>query len=535
MQSPTQKGSILIVDDDQVNLHFLEKTLSTAGYRVRATLSGPLALSSIREETPELILLDVLMPEMNGYQLCERFKADEGTRQIPVIFISALDEVENKLKGFSAGGTDYITKPFQREEVLARVETHLNLHRLRQQLQQEITHREQVEKALQLTNNRLEQRVQERTQTLSESNKQLEHEIEKQKKTERRLQKAYAEIQYLKNRLEQENLYLQEEIRVEHNFGSIIGQSDAINYPLYKVGKVAPTDTIVLIQGETGTGKELFARAIHNASLRKKRPLIKVNCATLPSNLIESELFGHEKGAFTGATAKRIGRFELADGATLFLDEIGELPLMLQAKLLRVLQDGEFERLGSSRTLRVDVRVIAATNRDLKLEVREGRFRQDLYYRLKVYDITIPPLRQRTEDIPLLLKTFLQKFSKKLGKQIDIIPQKTLDSMCQYNWPGNVRELEHAVEQGTINSRDNTLLMELPCPPSEPAIEEKQSGFELVEDKTLEELERDYILYTLRKATWKIGGHGGAAQILHMNPGTLRSRMKKLGIKRPPT
>ena len=303
---------------------------------------------------------------------------------------------------------------------------------------------------------------------------------------------------------------------------------------IYKIEKVAPTDTTVLIQGETGTGKELFARAAYNASLRKAHPLIKVNCATLPANLIESELFGHEKGAFTGATAKRIGRFELADRATLFLDEIGELPPTLQAKLLRVLQDGEFERLGSSRTLKVDVRVIAATNRDLEKEVREGRFRQDLYYRLKVYDITVPPLRRRREDIPLLLKTFIERFSKKLGKQIDIIPQKTLDSMLQYDWPGNVRELEHAVEQAMINSRNNTLRLELPSSHPEPAIEEKPSGFEVVEDKTLEELERDYILHILRKTAWKIGGQGGAAQILHMNPGTLRSRMKKLGIKRPP-
>ena len=263
---------------------------------------------------------------------------------------------------------------------------------------------------------------------------------------------ALLEIQKLKNQLETERAYLQEEIKLVYNHENIVGQSDAINYVFYKVEQIASTDTNVLILGETGTGKELAARAIHGLSRRKDRALFKMNCAALPSTLIESELFGHAKGAFTGAQSQRLGRFEIADGATLFLDEIGELPLELQPKLLRVIEDGEFERLGSSETKKVDVRIIAATNRNLEKEVRKGSFREDLWYRLNIFPITMPPLRDRLDDIPLLVNYNVDRISKRLGKSIKMVPVNVMDALRQYHWPGNVRELENVLERGVINS-----------------------------------------------------------------------------------
>jgi transcriptional regulator with GAF, ATPase, and Fis domain len=386
-----------------------------------------------------------------------------------------------------------------------------------------ITERRLAEEALQKAHDELERRVEERTEELAEANLDLREEIENRKRAERELQRALAEIEQLKDRLQRENIYLRDEIKLEHNFEEIIGQSDALKYVLFKVEQVAPTDATALILGETGTGKELVARAIHNASSRGDRPLVKVNCATLPSNLIESELFGHEKGAFTGAQMKQIGRFELADGGTIFLDEIGELPLDLQVKLLRVLQDGEFERLGSSRTIKSDVRVIAATNRNLKEAVRKGRFREDLWYRLNVFPITVPPLRQRREDIPLLVKSFVQRFSMKMGKVITTIAPQETEALQNYSWPGNVRELENVIERAVIVSQGPTLSVEVPKT-SEKTTHGKQ---------TLEEIDREHIIRVLEVAGWRIEGKSGAAQTLGLNPGTLRSRMKKLGIKRP--
>jgi transcriptional regulator with GAF, ATPase, and Fis domain len=281
----------------------------------------------------------------------------------------------------------------------------------------------------------------------------------KRKLTEIDLQKAFTEIESLKNKLEAETAYLQEEIRQEHNFEGIIGRSPAMQYVLFKIEQVAATDTTVLILGETGTGKELVSRAIHSNSLRKARPLVKVNCAALPANLIESELFGHERGAFTGAGSRRIGRFELANGGCIFLDEIGELSLDLQGKLLRVLQEGELERLGSSSTIKVDVRVIAATNRDLVAQMQMGRFREDLFFRLNVFPITIPPLRDRTEDIPLLAQFFMEETAKRMGKRIEFISQNVLQQLHEYPWPGNVRELRNVIERAVINSSGPKLLL----------------------------------------------------------------------------
>ena len=336
---------------------------------------------------------------------------------------------------------------------------------------------------------------------------------------------ALFEIKKLKDQLEAERAYLQEEIKLEYNHENIIGQSDALKYVLYKVEQIAESDTIVLVLGETGTGKELVARAVHGLSLRKNRALVKVNCAALPSNLIESELFGHEKGAFTGSHSRHLGRFEVADGTTIFLDEIGELPLELQPKLLRVIQDGEFERLGSSRTIKVDSRIIAATNRNLEEEVLKGRFRDDLWYRLNIFPITMPPLRDRMEDIPLLADFYVKKISKRMGKAIEIIPVSVMDALQNYHWPGNVRELENVLERAVINSSGPKLRL---------VDELKKSHKDLTQTKkTLEAVERDHIIQVLEQTHWKVSGKNGAAEILGLNRSTLRARMRKLDIRKP--
>jgi PAS domain S-box-containing protein len=348
--------------------------------------------------------------------------------------------------------------------------------------------------------------------------------ISDRKHAEEALLLAHEEVSKLKNQLEAENIYLKEEIKLAHNVDEIVGDSDAIKYVLFKIEQVGQTDATVLILGETGTGKELVARAIHNQSLRKDRPLVKVNCAALSASLIESELFGHEKGSFTGASARKIGRFELADGGTIFLDEIGELPLELQSKLLRIVQEGEFERLGSTKTLKVNVRILAATNRNLKAEVEKGTFREDLWYRLNVFPITVPPLRQRREDIPQLVEHFVNALSKKVGKNITAISSAASKKLQSYSWPGNVRELANVIERAVINAQGSVLHV---ADQFEPAHEELSTS-----TQTLEEVEKEYILRVLDEASWKIEGPNGAAKRLGLNPSTLRTRMTKLGIQK---
>jgi formate hydrogenlyase transcriptional activator len=337
---------------------------------------------------------------------------------------------------------------------------------------------------------------------------------------------AYKQIAQLKDKLTEEKLYLQEEIQTEYNFQEIVGESQTLRRVLKEVQTVAATASTVLILGETGSGKELIARALHNLSDRRERTFVKLNCAAIPTGLLESELFGHEKGAFTGAIATKIGRFETADRGTLFLDEVGEIPLELQVKLLRVLQEQEFERLGSTRTIRVDVRLVAATNRDLEQMVEEQKFRSDLYYRLKVFPVTLPPLRERAEDIPALVRHFAQKFALRMKKRIETIPAEAMKALQAYPWPGNVRELENFIERAVILSSGSDLrvpLSELKAlsPPSNGSL------------KTLEDAEREHILKALREAKWTIGGSAGAAAKLGMKRTTLQSKMQKLGILRP--
>jgi chemotaxis protein methyltransferase CheR len=344
-------------------------------------------------------------------------------------------------------------------------------------------------------------------------------------------EQALLEIQKLKKQLEGEKAYLTEEIKLEHNHENIIGKSDALKYVLYKVEQIAATNTTVLVLGETGTGKELVARAVHHNSPRKKRALVKINCAALPPNLIENELFGHEKGAFTGSGARQLGRFEVANGATLFLDEIGELPLEMQAKLLRVIQDGEFERLGSSRTIKVDARIIAATNRNLEQEVQKGNFREDLWYRLNVFPITMPPLRDRIEDIPLLVAYYVKIIARRLGKDTPIVPKLMMDVLLHYHWPGNVRELENILERAVINSSGPKLRMVDDF--NKPLAGGFSNTHKTVGIKTLEQVERDYIVQVLEQTNWKVSGENSATQILGLNRSTLRARMRKLDIVKP--
>lgn len=364
-----------------------------------------------------------------------------------------------------------------------------------------------------------------RIRKLETKKKELEDRVEERTLAAGRLQSALDQVEHLKNQLQAENVYLQDEIRTAHNFENIITNSKVFNRVLSHIEQVASTDATVLILGESGTGKELVARAVHSTSNRSQRTLVKVNCSALPENLIESELFGHEKGSFTGAISRKTGRFELADEGTIFLDEIGDLPLELQAKLLRVLQEGEFERLGNPKTIKVDVRVIAATNRDLEAGIKTGQFREDLFYRLNVFPVVVPPLRERKEDIPLLIQHFMQRYSAKAGKKVPVVTQNVMDRLQRYDWPGNVRELENIIERAVIISDGKKLTLGNWFAQSQPVTDASDLP-------SLEELERRHILKVLKSTDWRIRGENGAAKILKLKPTTLASRMIKLGIKR---
>jgi PAS domain S-box-containing protein len=760
MKNEAAVTTIMVIEDDPENRRVLRMMLTGQGYTVRSFPGGQPALESAREDPPDLILLDIRMPGMDGFEVCTHLKAVDALRGIPVLFLSAIEETEGKIRAFEVGGADFITKPFQHDEVLARIRTQLAIRQYQHELEEktaqlneqkrlyrrlienigdeyvifshtpegiftymspgskalfkkgpeelvgknwrdlnptaeclaemvsldentvttgiapptslfyyhhpdgtihtleaenvpvldesgrvimidgiakDITKRLQLEMKLKAANEncqdmniRLEELVQERTAALKESEEkyrrivttanegiittdenfivtfantviaellggtvedligrpvsdfileadQKKHQMQMQdreaggkaiyerkirrldggtrwviisgapmtdsedrfmgsvamatnitgrKKSEIILKNAYREINKLKKQIEAEKIYLQEEIKLQYNYDEIVGESKEIKYALFRVEQVAATESAVIIFGETGTGKELLARAIHNAGARATKPLIKLNCATLPEQFIESELFGHEIGAFTGAVKTRQGRFELAHSSTLFLDEIGELPLPMQAKLLRVLQDGEFERLGDSQIRKSDARIIAATNRDLDEMVQDGKFRQDLWYRLNVFPITVPPLRDRKDDVPMLINHFINKFAKMTGKKINQIPKKIMDELIAYDWPGNIRELEHVIERAMIISDGDRfqLAEQLAAMPS---------GSESEKLKPLASIEREHILNALEKTNWVIHGPKGAAGILALHPNTLRSRMQKLAIHRP--
>ncbi len=497
------RATILVVDDTPENLTLMSSLLKNE-YKVKVANGGEKALQiAASDAPPNLILLDIMMPGMDGYEVCRRLKANPETMNIPVIFLTARSDMEDEKKGLELGAVDYIVKPISPAIVMARIKNHLALKTMAESLRDQ--------------NILLELEVTKRTAELVVAREEAE-------KRKERAEASLIETIQLKEQLEVERAYLQEEITLESNHKNIIGQSDSLKYVLYKVEQIAVSDTTVLILGETGTGKELAARAIHDLSLRKDRTLVKVNCASLSASLIESELFGHEKGAFTGSLSRHLGRFEVANGATLFLDEIGELPLELQAKLLRVLQEGEFERLGSSNTIKVDTRIVAATNRNLEEEVRQGRFREDLWYRLNIFPITMPPLRERQGDIPLLVDSFVKKIARRMGKTIDIIPVAVMAALQDYHWPGNVRELENVLERAVINSSGTKLRL----------VDELKKSFKdlAIRPKTLDAVERDYILQVLEQTKWKVSGKNSAAEILGLDRSTLRARMGKLNIQK---
>lgn len=496
------QATVLVVDDVPDNVGILVECLQGEHYRVLVAQDGGSAIERAQQASPDLILLDVMMPGLDGFETCARLKRNEATRDIPVIFLTALDDQGDKLKGFHVGAVDYLTKPFQFEEVIARVNTHLQLRR--------------YEQALLAANRDLESKVKERTLDL---------------------EAALAEVQALRERLEAENAYLHQELG--SGAREIIGNSAGIRNVLADVARVAATDTTVLIAGETGTGKELIARAVHDHSPRRDRSLVMLNCAAISAGLVENELFGHVKGAYTGASERQIGRFQLADGGTLFLDEVSELPLETQVKLLRVLQEREFEPVGSTTSIRVDVRIVTATNRDLTAEVSAGRFRSDLYYRLNVFPLYLPPLRERREDIPQLVEHFVANLTRRLGRRIDRIDPHSMVQLCNHDWPGNIRELQNTVERAVVLSNDGVLRVTWQLgargafTTADPTVadgnREKSSP---VAPTRIADIEREHIVNILKQCHGVIEGPRGAAILLGMKPSTARHRIHKLGIRK---
>ncbi len=499
--------TILVVDDDAASLGALLECLRRAAFRVLVAQDGRSALERAEYGKPDLILLDVMMPDMNGFETCRRLKSNPATAEPPVLFLTALADTREKIMGFEAGAVDYLTKPFQWEEVLARVRTHLRLR--------------ECERELTAANKTLEGRVEERTAEL---------------------RAALAELEALKQRLQAENVYLKQELGADAR--NVVGSSAVLRRVLDNVARVATTDATVLIVGETGTGKELIASAVHEASPRRERPMVKLNCAAISAGLVESELFGHVKGAFTGATDKHIGRFQLADGGTLFLDEVSELPLDTQVKLLRVLQEREFEPVGSAKTQRVDVRVIAATNRRLEDEIAAGRFRSDLFYRLNVFPVEVPPLRARREDIPALVDHFIERYARKFGRRVAGCAPGVRETLAGYDWPGNIRELQNVIERAMISSPGDKLAIDwelrgharagaaVATRDGAPMAGLAPSPAVAANGDTLVEVERQHIIAVLKRTAGIVEGPKGAAKLLDMKPSTARYRMKKLGIRK---
>lgn len=642
-QDSNHKGSILVIDDEPASLKVLLTILTEQGYAVHPANEGELGLHFARHTPPDLVLVDVRMPGIDGYGVCKCLKSDPSTRAIPVIFVSSIDHAIDKVRAFRSGAVDYVAKPIDAEEVLARIETHISLRRLRDNLESAVRERTAQ---LVAANARLEAEIVERKHAEAELRKsetelrrsesylaeaqRLSHtgswawdvrrreyvywsrerylffgfepeqdslplfeavrerfhpedwpridealeravsekadfkvdfrvvlpdgsikhahsvgrpvlgpsgevvelvgstmDVTEQRQATMALEKAFEEIKELKDRLYQENLALRDEIDKVSMFEEIVGSSDALQRVLMHVARVAPTDSTVLITGESGTGKELVARAIHKRSHRSRGAFVRVNCAAIPQSLIASELFGHEKGAFTGAMQRRLGRFELANHGTIFLDEVGEIPAETQIILLRVLQERELERVGGSITVPVDVRVLAATNRDLKAAVNAGTFRLDLYYRLNVFPVRMPSLQERTDDIPLLVEYFIERYASKAGRKIRNIQKRTLDLLKGYDWPGNIRELQNVIERAVILCDGETFAVDETWLQRESS---KPGGEPVALADMLVDREKEAIEAALTESRGRVSGPVGAAAKLGIPRQTLESKIRSLGI-----
>ena len=646
--------NILIVDDNKESLYFLEVLLKGNGHDVRSASNGAEALERLKAGGIDLIISDILMPVMDGFQLCRKVKADKDLRHIPfIIYTSTYISPQDEAFAVKIGADRFIVKPCEPDVFMEAIQDEMAAGRCRKSTV--MPEPEQEKEVLRLYNERLVQKLEQKMlqlekeiqarydaeETLRASERKyrlladnildviwamdrnlvftyvnpatqwvlgyspeewigsplskhcneenysktlqviadvmdkgpkdpdlvfetvffnknhepipfeirgkinydekgnpvslqgVARDISERRHAEEELQNAFDTIKVLKDQLEAENIYLRDEMELKDGYGDIIGTSDPMKYVMHRMRQVARTKATVLLTGETGTGKGIFARFLHRESNRRDKPFVNVPCAGLPANLIESELFGREKGAFTGSTARQIGRFELAHGGSIFLDEIGELPIELQAKLLRVIEEGEFERLGNPHPVKVDVRVIASTNRNLEEEIKNGRFRKDLFYRLNVFPVTLPPLRQRREDISLLVEFFVGRFSNSFGKRIERTPKNIMKDLEDYAWPGNVRELINVIERAVIVSNGPELRLAEKIGSSPILDHRKQTPNEAEGRKGLAEMEREHILRILKETGWKIEGPAGAAAGLRMNPSTLRARMKKLGIKRP--
>ncbi|HEY6616983.1 MAG TPA: sigma-54 dependent transcriptional regulator, partial [Vicinamibacterales bacterium] len=504
---------LIVVADDNADMRQYLKHLLGGRYVVHAVADGRQALEAARRLRPALVLADVMMPQLDGFGVLRALRDDSGLASVPIILLSARAGEESRVEGLQAGADDYLVKPFTARELMARVEAHLTMANLR---------RDTAEREERLRGDaELErQRLHASQELLVETSRLY-----------RELQERESEIRTLKDQLYRENLALRDEVDRTSMFEEIIGSSDALKIVLSRIAKVAPTDSTVLIVGETGTGKELIARAVHKRSSRSGRAFVSVNCAAMAPTLISSELFGHEKGAFTGATQRRLGRFELADGGTIFLDEVGELLPETQVALLRVLQERELDRVGGTQPIRVDVRIIAATNRDLEAAVANGSFRQDLFYRLNVFPIDVPPLRERRDDILMLVEYFVQRYATRAGKNIRSIDKKTLTLLLAYDWPGNIRELQNVIERSVILSSNDVFAVDeswlsrraLPTRPGTVASASTQG-----ESCS----EREIIEAALANCRGRVAGVSGAAAKLGIPPSTLDHRIKALKINK---
>ena len=572
------KNNILIVDDTPENLSVLRKLLTDKGYQVRPALNGEVALKAVQSQPPDLILLDIMMPGMDGYEVCKVLKSAEDTAAIPVIFISALTEVEGILKAFRAGGVDYITKPFRPEEVLARVQTHLALQNAIQEKEAAHTMLQAIMDSIDNAiitvdaqrrvinankplesicgdvpgdNRTFEQRLMDGSGPCAETLERLfsEHQPVKEYRVEcscgnnpgktvvlnatplanenDELDGAVLVIRDISRLAE-----LEKSLLGKHSYHNIIGKSENMQKIYTLLEHTADLDLNVLIYGESGTGKELIAEAVHYASSRAANPLIKVNCAALSESLLESELFGHVSGAFTGAVKDRIGRCQAAEGGTLFLDEIGDISASFQAKLLRFLEQKEFERIGESKTMKADVRVVAATNHDLQEKVRNGEFREDLYYRLKSLLVKLPPLRERTDDIPLLISHFLEDFRSSMNKNIDSLAEDVTELFLHYPWPGNIRELRSTLHYGCALCPGDVIEREHLPPEFLAAASahtfETAAGDHVGRAPDEPQSEKDKILAVLDKTDWN---KAKSARLLGVSRATLYSKLLKYNIE----